>query len=84
MRHYITRAVQGRARESADTIGEQYAPKSMDSKITITQTGTTTVEAKQIVDPADPDNKFGLETTSTTNETTTRTGYENVGKFEDK
>jgi uncharacterized protein (UPF0333 family) len=83
MQYYIKRAVQGRARESADSIGEQYAPKSMSSQITVTQAGSTTIEAEKVVDPKDA-TKFGLKTTSTTDETTTRTGYENVGKFEDK
>lgn len=83
MQYYIKRAIQGRVRESADTIGEQYAPRYMDSQITITQTGNTTIKAEAVVDPKDP-MKFGLKTTATTDETTTRTGYENVGKFEDK
>ncbi len=81
--YYIKRAIQGRVKESADTIGEQYAPKSMNSQITITQTGTTTINAEAQPDPNDS-TKFGLTTTTTTDETTTRTGYENVGKFEDK
>lgn len=83
MQYYIKRAIQGRVRESADTIGEQYAPKHMDSQITITQTGTTDVKAQAVQDPNDA-TKFGLETITTTDETTTRTGHENVGKFEDK
>jgi hypothetical protein len=83
MQYYIKRAVQGRVRESADSIGDQYAPKSMDSRITVTQTGTTTIVANQVTDPTDPA-RFGLQTTSTTDETTTRNGYENVGRFENK
>ena len=82
MQYYIKRAIQGRVRESADTIGEQYAPGYMDSQITSTQTGTTDVKAQAIPDAKD-NSKFGLETISNTNETTTRTGYENVGKFEE-
>jgi Flp pilus assembly pilin Flp len=83
MQYYIKRAIQGRMRESADSIGEQYAPKHMDSQVTITQTGTTTIKAEAVQDPNDV-NKFGLKTTSTTDETTTRTGHENTKKFEDK
>ncbi len=83
MQHYIKRAIQGRAREAADTIGEQYAPKHMNSEITITQRGTTNVEARAVPDPIDP-NKFGLETVTTTDETTNRTGYENAEKFENR
>lgn len=83
MQFYIKRAIQGRLRETADTIGEQYAPRRMDSQITITQTGNTTIKAEAVADPLDP-SKFGLKTTSTTDETTTRTGYENVGKFENR
>ena len=82
MQFYVKRAIQGRVRESADTIGEQYAPRHMNSQVTITQTGNTTIKAEAVVDPLDP-KKFGLKTTSTTDEATTRTGYENVGKFED-
>jgi hypothetical protein len=82
MQYYIKRAIQGRVRESADTIGEQYGPRHMDSQITITQTGTTDVKVQAIQDPNDAD-KFGLETIANTDETTTRTGHENVGKFEE-
>lgn len=81
MQHYIKRSIQGRVRESADTIGEQYAPGHMESYITITQTGKTTITAEQVVDPLNA-GKFGLKTTSKTDETTTRAGYENVGKFQ--
>lgn len=81
MQIYIKRAIQGKMRESADAIGEQYGARYMDSEITITERGTTTVKAQAIKDPADP-TKFGLETIVNTNEATTRRGEENVGAFE--
>lgn len=84
MQFYVKRAIQGRMRESADTIGEQYAPGRMNSEITVTQTGNTTVTTTLNRDPDDLEEKLGLETTSETNETTTRTGYENVGEFENE
>lgn len=79
VQYYIKRAIQGRMRESADSIGEQYAPRHINSEITITQTGTTKIDSRQI--PVDG-KKFGLETTSSTDETTTRTGQENLDEFE--
>jgi len=72
MQYYIKRAIQGRVRQSADTIGEQYAPGHMDSQITITQKGTTTVKAEAI--QGDDDDKFGMEIITNTDETQTRTG----------
>lgn len=84
MQFYIKRAVQGRFRESADSIGEHYAPGRMDSEITITQTGSTIINTVLNRDPANPSTKLGLETITTINETTARTGYENTGKFENK
>lgn len=84
MQFYVKRAIQGKVRESADIIGEQYAPGHMNSEITLTQTGNTTINTTLKRDPDNPETKLGLETVSTINETTTRTGYENVGKFEDK
>jgi hypothetical protein len=88
MRIYIKRSIQGRMREAADSIGEQYAPQHVtESVITITQTGTTTVKAKETSKPdlkAEGGKVFGMETTTTTNETTTKTGYEYLDAFEEK
>lgn len=84
MQIYIKRAVQGRFRESADSIGEHYAPGRMNSEITITQTGSTIINTELKRDPDNPATKLGLETATVIDETTSRTGYENTGKFENK
>lgn len=78
MQYYIKRAVQGRLRESADAIGEQYAPRHTSSAITTTHTGTTDIETKEV----SRDGVFGLETTIKTDETTQRSGNENLDSFE--
>ena len=86
MRIYMKRSIQGRLREAADSFGEQYAPRHItDSVITTTQTGTTTVEAveDEKLNPAAEGGKvFGLKTTTITDETTKRTGHENLDEFE--
>ena len=92
MQYYVKRAIQGRVRQSADSIGEQYSPGHMDSWIRTTQTGKTTVEAKQVEATDDSGKRvFGVTTTTKIEgregheeegETTKREGYENVEKFE--
>lgn len=85
MQHYIRRAAQGRLREAADSIGGQYDPKHIDSKITFTQKGTTTIDARQDeVDSkeAEEGRIFGVKTTTTTTgEEVGRTGYEKLEEF---
>lgn len=78
MQYYIKRSLQGRLRESADTIGEQYAPRHTNSAITTTHTGNSEIKTTEVL----RDGKFGLETTIETDETTQRSGYENLDKFE--
>jgi len=86
MRIYIKRSIQGRLREASDSLGEQYAPRHItDSEITITQTGTTNVKAvedEKVYPPAQGGKIFGLKTTTTTDETTNRTGHEKLDEFE--
>ena len=97
MQYYVKRAIQGRVRQSADSIGEQYSPGHMEeSTITTTQKGKTTVEAKQVWyhDPITKKLGLALETTTTIGgegegegegeefETTTRKVHEKVEKFE--
>ena len=78
MQYYLKRAVQGRVRESADAIGEQYAPRHTNSAITITHIGNSEIDTTEV----ERDGVFGLETTINTNETTQRTGNENLQSFE--
>jgi len=84
MRIYMKRSIQGRLREAADSLGEQYAPRHItDSVITTTQTGTTNVKAEEAQrEDEEVGTIFGLETTTTTDETTNRIGHENLDKFE--
>jgi hypothetical protein len=79
MQYYIKRSIQGRLRESADAIGEQYAPRHTSSTITITHTGTSEIETTEV----EREGEFGLETTIKTDETTRRTGNENLDSFEE-
>ena len=92
MQYYVKRAIQGRLRQSADSIGEQYSPGHMTSTITTTQKGKTTVEGKQVWyhDPITKKLGLALETTTTIGgegegeefETTKREVHEKVEKFE--
>jgi hypothetical protein len=72
---YMKRALQGKYRGLADEIGEQYAPALMHSHLEI-QTNSTTEST------VDVSNEGLLNATSiantTTNETVTREGYEEV------
>lgn len=78
MQYYIKRTIQGRFRESADAIGEQYAPRHTNSTITTTHTGNSEIETTEV----SRDGVFGLETTIKTDETTQRSGNENLDSFE--
>jgi len=49
MQFYIKRGTQGRFREASDSIGAQYAPKSVNSEITTTV--ESTIEVKQELVP---------------------------------
>lgn len=87
MQIYVKRSFQGRFRQAADSIGEQYAPKNTDSLITDTfksySKTTVTTEEKdgkissttETVMPAD---NPGEEPRNVQ----TRTGYEKVGSLE--
>jgi len=83
MQYYLKRAVQGRLRESADAIGEQYAPRHTTSTITITHTGNSEIETTEVERDGEFGPEFGLETTIKTDETTRRTGNENLDSFEE-
>jgi len=85
MQHYIKRAAQGRLREAADSIGEQYDANNIDSRVTTTQTGTTVTTTWQREDPslkAESGKVFGIETsTISVGETNRRFGFEQLDKF---
>lgn len=75
MQTYITRGVQGKLRQTADSIGEQYAPANTSADITQafnyfsnTLTNTTENAGKTIT-----------TTSANFNETQTRSGNETVG-----
>lgn len=78
MRIYITRSIQGRLRQTSDSIGEQYAPGNTTSDITqafnqSSNTVTNTTENAQTT----------ITTTHTDfNETQTVTGVETVGPLQ--
>ncbi|MBU1998950.1 MAG: hypothetical protein KKE64_05590 [Candidatus Omnitrophica bacterium] len=66
MQFYIKRGYQGRLKQSADSVGQQYAPGHTTSKIVTTSsstTRTTTADGKMVVkvDPA----KSSLDKTET-------------------
>ena len=77
---YVRRGISGRLRESADSVGEQYHPTQTNSNLNYAVTSTTTSTSKLLVDQ----NLGGtianvMESNTTTDETSNRTGTENVG-----
>lgn len=85
MQIYIKRGIQGRLRQAADDIGEQYAPVNVDSNITITLDSTSTINSELVLlEGLDDDGRprYGIETTVDLDETTTKTGKEELGQFE--
>ncbi len=78
---YIKRSFQGRIRSAADDIGEQYSPALMDSRITTETDSTTTTE---VTVENEGTINAASETTTHTEETTTRTGREELGEYGDE
>ena len=77
---YVKRSISGRLRENADSVGEQYHPTQTNSNLNYAVNSTTTSTSKLLVDQ----NLGGtianvMESNTTTNETSNRTGTENVG-----
>ncbi|MGD9014679.1 MAG: hypothetical protein PVI33_01455 [Candidatus Omnitrophota bacterium] len=85
MQHYIRRATQGRLREAADTIGEQYDARNVNSRLTTTQTGqtiTVTNQSEDISAEAESGRVFGIRTsTVTAGERVRRFGFEQLDDF---
>ncbi len=77
---YVKRGISGKLREGADSVGQQYHPTKTDSDMTLAVNNTTTTTSKLLVDQ-----KVGgiianvMETTTTVDESSDRTGTENVG-----
>ena len=78
MQIYVKRAMSGRIRDSADSIGEQYTPRRATSTIRITHTVNTVTES--VINTI---NGFQVMDTTTKisapGEVTRRTGNEQVG-----
>lgn len=85
MQHYIKRAAEGRLREVADSIGGQYDVHRINSRVTLTQSGTTITDSQQVREPAaeaEEGRVDGVKTTTTTQgEVVRRTGYEQLQTF---
>lgn len=80
MQIYITRGMQGRFRQSADSIGEQYAPEDTTSDTrqnfnSDSHTVTTTI---------DINGRIETTTVSNVDETQTRSGSERVGPLSER
>ena len=82
MQVYMKRSVQGRMRQSADSIGSQYEPGNTTSTITLNVSNTTTTTTTLQKDQPLSDGRSGdtvTTITNITNDTTTRSGDETVG-----
>lgn len=79
---YLKRGLSGQLRGGADTAGQQYDPRATTSNLTLsvdsTITTTSTLVRDQVVD-AQGTVANVMTSTSTVDETTNRTGTENVG-----
>lgn len=78
MQIYIKRSVQGRMRQTADSIGEQYAPgnTTSDTTLTINSNSDTTATTTEL------DGTTTTTTESDFDETQSRSGTETVGPLE--
>lgn len=77
MQMYIKRGIQGRLKQASDDIGEQYSPGQSESHYTTkvdSSSDEKTLGAKSDVDQ-------GVKTTSTSNQTQTRTGSEKIDEL---
>ncbi len=95
MQIYIKRGMQGRLRQSGDSLGEQYAPNSVDSSI-VTTTGSNITITQTLVPLLKNETAgenwtdqyglpiYGIKSTTNYNETTGRSGNETLGQLENK
>lgn len=94
MQIYLKRSVQGRLRETADSIGQQYSPGNTSSVMYMSsdsnsQSTSTTEEIDVPIDPGDPSKGKTTKLLTTSNwsiigagDTFNRWGTESVGPFE--
>ncbi len=92
MQFYLKRGIQGRLRQGGDEIGQQYSARNTGSTTTTTTNSTWTI--KQSIVPLEEKDKpgvvlykdgipvNGLKIDTTVNETTTKSGDERIGAFE--
>ena len=78
---YTQRAIAGRLRGAADSIGEQYAPGEVDSQATVTSSGKTTTTTRLQPTVLMGNTVLGQETTTRMDEpeVTHSEGFENIG-----
>lgn len=75
MQGYVSRAMQGRLRQQADSIGEQYAPEDTTSDVTMTFNSSSTT----ITNTTEVDGLTNTTTVSNTTDQQIRAGRETVG-----
>ena len=73
MQVYLKRGFQGKLKENADTMGTQFSPGYTTSRYT---THNVTNSNEEVAD--------GVTTTTINNQSTDRSGTEDVGKFENE
>lgn len=93
MQIYLKRGIQGRLRQAGDEVGQQYSATGTESTITTTTNSTWTINQSLIEltnstgSPIKDSYNLsigGLETNTTFNENTTKTGNEKIGAFENE
>lgn len=85
MQFYLKRGIQGRLRQGGDEIGQQYSATNTGSTTTTTTDSTWTITQTLVPLPEkDKDNLTinGLKIDTTVDETTTKSGNETIGAFE--
>ncbi len=82
MQIYLKRGMQGRFRQAADDLGQQYAPKNTTSDITIIQGSECEAVTTTAEDEKDKSKLKTTTTINTKNQTDKTYGNEEVGKFE--
>lgn len=75
MQGYVSRAMQGRLRQQADSIGEQYAPGDTASNTTLAFTSSSTT----VTNTTEVDGLTNTTTTSNSTDGQIRSGWETVG-----
>lgn len=78
MQGYVSRAMQGRLRQQADSIGEQYAPGRTTSDVTLTYASSSTT----ITNTTDVDGLTNTTAITNTTDQQARLGSETVGPLQ--